>query len=298
MKEQNNKNNKDKVNKLNHKDYVESFKEHLISLSKSQNTVRNYVSDVSKYFDSFDEVNRDNVMEYKKLIGDLASTTINCKLSSIKSFNEYLLGEGIVEKIYILKKDFIKVQQKGNPTDVTEKQVKIFLDRVDKKECMYKSRNIALIHLIANTGIRREESTNILLKNIDLDNGEMIVIGKGNKQRTVLLTDKAIQVIKDYLIDRANHKFANSPYLFISERSEKLHKDSVNDIFEKYYTPKCKVKVHSLRHNMATSAIEQGVLTLPELQDQLGHSSVATSGIYAKARKSNIKKKINKLQIG
>jgi len=117
------------------------------------------------------------------------------------------------------------------------------------------------------------------------------------KQRNVLLTDKVIEVIKDYLIDRENMKYADSPYLFISERGWKLHKDTINDIFDFYCTPKCRVTPHQLRHHMATSAIEQGVLTLPELQNQLGHSSLSTVGIYAQARKSNIRKKINKLQI-
>jgi site-specific recombinase XerD len=282
------------------KTQIESFKLNLISLSKSPNTIRNYISDVNHYFKVFNVINRENILKYKGLINNFSVSTINCKLSALKSFNEYLLEKGLVSSIVILKSDFIKKQSDGNPTDVTEKQVNYFLKRVREKDHIYKSRNIAIIYLIANTGIRREESTNIKLKDLDLENGELLITkGKGNKQRIVLLNDIAIKVLKYWLKDRNRFKYAaKSPYLFVSERSEKLHKDSINDIFEYYYTPKCRVKVHSLRHNFASITQEQGILTLPELQNQLGHSSISTSGLYAHARKDNIKKKINKMQIG
>lgn len=281
------------------KSQIPNFKQYLISLSKSPNTVRNYTADVTHYFEIFDTINRENILKYKEKISGLATTTINCKLSSLKSFNEYLLSEGLIKSLAIIKSDFVKQQSKGNPTDITEKQVAKFLNRVNTKDTMYKSRNIAIIYLIANTGIRREEVTNLLLKNLDLENGELIVIGKGNKERNVLLNNKAIDVIKDWLKDRINFKHAaDSPYIFVSERSNKLHKDSINGIFELYYTPKCRVKVHSLRHNYGSVTQEQGILTLPELQNQLGHSSISTSGLYCHARKDNIKKKINKMQIG
>jgi len=282
------------------KNQIPNFKQYLISLSKSPNTVRNYTADVTHYFEIFDVINRENILKYKEKISGLATTTINCKLSSLKSFNEYLLSQNLIDGIHIIKRDFVKQQQnQSNPIDVTEKQVNKFLKRVSDKDNMYKSRNVAIIYLIANTGIRREEVTNLLLKNLDLENGELIVIGKGNKERNVLLNDKAIEVIKDWLKDRINFKHAaNSPYIFVSERSNKLHKDSINGIFELYYTPKCRVKVHSLRHAFATNIIEQDILTLPELQDQLGHANLSTTSRYTHARKDNIRKKINKLQIG
>jgi len=75
----------------------------------------------------------------------------------------------------------------------------------------------------------------------------------------------------------------------------KLSKDTINYIFNSYGVD---ITPHDLRHNYGTSTQEQGILTLPELQDQLGHSSISTSGRYCHARKDNIKKKINNLRIG
>ena len=179
------------------KSQIENFKQYLISQAKSQNTVRNYTTDITQYFDIFDTINRENVLMYKKKISNLATTTINCKLSSLKSFNEYLFLQNIVKEIFIIKADFIKVQNKNsNPINVTEEHVSKFLNTVSTKYNIYKSRNIAIIYLIANTGIRREEVTNIKLKDLYLENRELLISkGKGNKQRSILLK----LIIHDFL---------------------------------------------------------------------------------------------------
>jgi site-specific recombinase XerD len=278
---------------------IENYKQYLTSLSKSINTINTYISDINCYFKIYNSISRSNILSYKQqLSSEYSSVSINRKLSSLKSFNEFLLSINQIDSICILKQDFIKLQAKGNPTEITDAQVEKFLNRVNTKDHHYKSRNIAIINLIANTGIRREEICNLKLKNLDLINGEITFIGKGNKERTVLLNVSIISILETYLADRINYTHADSCYLFVSERANKLHKDSINTIFEYYWTPKCKIKPHQLRHNYATCSIEQDILTLPELQNQLGHSSLQTTGIYAQARKSNIRKKINNLKIG
>lgn len=277
---------------------LNEFKNYLISCSKSKNTISSYISDLEQYFSQYSTLSRENILKYKNSFSGSSASTINRKLTSLKQYNEYLLSTKQVDSIYILKEDFIKQQSKGNPTDVTTKQVENFLERVLTKDVDYKSRNVAIVFLIANTGIRRSECCNLLLRNIDLDNNEMIVIGKGNKERTVLLTDKVVELIKNYLVDRNKSKYKDSPYLFISERGNKLCPETINDIFDYYSTPKNKIRPHQLRHNYASTVVENNILTLTELQNQLGHSSISTTGIYTHARKDTIKKKINKLCIG
>jgi len=280
------------------KNKIEQYKNYLINQAKSSNTISSYISDLNHFFTLHDEISRDSIIRYKEEINGLSSSSINRKLSSLKSFNEFLLMLGLVDSVKIIKRDFIKVQSKGNPTDVTESQVSEFLDKVNNKYSLHRVRNIAIVFLIANTGIRREEITNLKLRNLDLVNGELKLIGKGDKERIVLLNDVAIKVIKDYLKIREKHKFASSQYIFLTERSEKLNKDTVNYIFNFSLHGDCKVGVHSLRHSFASSVIEQDVLTLPELQNQLGHASLQVTSMYCHARKENIKKKINNLRIG
>jgi len=278
------------------KNKIEQYKNYLINQAKSNNTISSYVSDLNHFFTLHDEISRDSIIRYKEEINGLSSSSINRKLSSLKSFNEFLLMLGLVDSVKIIKRDFIKVQSKGNPTDVTESQVSEFLDKVNNKYSLHRVRNIAMIFLFAYTGIRREEITNLKLKNLDLEKGELKLIGKGTKERRILLNDIVIKEINVYLKIRNRYKFAkDSSYIFLSERSMKLSKDTINYIFNSYGVD---ITPHDLRHNYGTSTQEQGILTLPELQDQLGHASISTSGKYCHARKENIKKKINNLRIG
>ena len=244
------------------KNKIEQYKNYLINQAKSNNTISSYVSDLNHFFTLHDDISRDSIIKYKEEINNLSSSSINRKLSAIKSFNEFLLMLGLIDSIKVIKRDFIKIQGKGNPTNITESQVSEFLDKVSNKYNLHRDRNIAIVFLIAHTGIRREEITNLKLRNLDIEKGELKLIGKGDKERTVLLNDVAIKVIKDYLEVREKHKFASSQYIFLSERSEKLDKSTINYIFNSYGDD-CKVGIHQLRHHMATSAIEPGVFSLP-----------------------------------
>ena len=284
------------IQKQNHSQYLTNFKQHLLNLSKSTNTIDSYSSDLKQYFTTFTVIDRKNIQQYKKQISSLAATTINRKLSSLKQYNEFLVSQNLINEIYIYKQDFIRIQDRGNPTNITEKTVLNFLIRVTTKHSKHKSRNTAIIYLMANTGIRRDEVCNILVSNIT--GNKLKIIGKGNKERTIILNNKAIEVINAYLIDRSNSKHANSPYLFLSQRGSKLTKESINGIFEFYSTPKCRVTPHDLRHNWCSTMIEKGILTPKEVQNQAGHSSILTTDRYTHARLDSIEKKVGNYQIG
>jgi len=207
------------------------------------------------------------------------------------------LSENLIDNIFVYKQDFIKIQEQGNPTNISEKTVLEFLQNVNNKYCLYKSRNIAIIYLMANTGIRREECCNMMMSYI-IDDKRLVFKGKGNKERKVVLNKKAQEVINLYLIDRAKNKYADSEYLFLSERGNKLRKESINAIFDFYSTDECKVKPHSLRHNWCSTMIEKGILTPKEVQNQAGHSSYMVTDRYTHARMESIEEKLYDYSIG
>lgn len=276
------------------------FTQYLTDLGKSKNTISSYLSDVEQYFAQSPAFTREDILQFKLSIFNLSlnSTTINRKLSSLKQYNEFLLHIKQISSIIIIKSDYIRIQNTGNPTTISEKTILKFLERVKTKECDYRSRNIAIIYLMANTGIRREECCDLKLNYLNLEDKEMKVIGKGNKERIILLTKVGIQVVANYLIDRENHKNVNSEYLFLSERGNKLQKESINGIYDFYGTPKCKVNPHALRHNYASTILENEILNIIELKNQLGHSSILTTEKYTHARKDKIKEKIKDFSIG
>jgi site-specific recombinase XerD len=284
--------------------HLTSFKQHLTTNNKSPNTINSYLLDINQYLSHFTTLSRENIQQYKQILKQNFSTeSYNRKLSSLKQLNEYLhLPEiNILPEVYIIKTDFIKQQYKGNPTHVSEKEVLQFLERVKNKPSTHQSRNIAIIYLMANTAIRREECANLKLSNIINGSKSKLLkfIGKGNKERTVVLNNTAIKVIDNYLIDRAKSKYVNSEYLFLSERGDKLTKTSINGIFDFYCTPiKFKITPHALRHNWCSTMLEKGIYDIIEVKDQAGHSSLTTTEIYTHARLDSMEEKANRYSIG
>ena len=155
---------------------------------------------------------------------------------------------------------------------------------------------MAMIYLMANTGLRREEVCNLKLDGLKRTNKGYILetYGKENKVREVGLNDLAVKVVENYLKVRNKSKYADSKYLFLSQRGEKLTVSAINDVFEFYGD----INPHALRHNYATTMLEEEILTLPELKNQMGHKSINTTYLYTHARQDVILKKIKDSGIG
>ena len=276
-----------------------SFKEYLSLLDKSQNTISAYLTDVNQYFSNFSAFTRENILNYRRSISQLSAATINRKLSSLRQYNEYLINTNqALPPLLIVRQDYVRIQDKGNPTNISEKTVLTFLHNIKTTNRSHQSRNIAIIYLIANTGIRRAECCNIKLSDLNLTRHELHIIGKGSKERFVALNKTAEKVINNYLEDRKKSRFADSEYLFLSERGTKLVKESINKIFNCYSTEDCKVHPHALRHNWCTTMLENGILSLIEVKNQVGHSSIKTTAIYTHARRDKIEEKIRSYSIG
>ena len=79
------------------KNKIEQYKNYLINQAKSNNTISSYVSDLNHFFTLHDEISRDSIIRYKEDISGLSSNSINRKLSTIKSFNKFLLMLGLID---------------------------------------------------------------------------------------------------------------------------------------------------------------------------------------------------------
>ncbi len=300
---------------LNHSLYIQQYTNHLISTSKSNSTITTYIPIINQYFQFLSDqqtnqqqatpqathqanqlsLSRPHIQSYISHLHtkSLSTITINKHLSALKSYNQFLYSQSLIPNLYIIKEDFIAHQHKGNPTELTKSQVTQFISHVESKYNTNRSRNLTLIKLILSTGIRREEITEIKLKNLNLQKGTLTVIGKGNKSRSVLLFNSTINLLITYLEYRSTHKHSNSPYLFLSERGNKLTKQAINNIFNIYSTPELSVSPHQLRHYFASDMLESGTYTLVELQNQLGHSNISTTSRYLHARIDNMRKKLD-----
>lgn len=276
---------------------LEKFREYLSKLGKSKNTIATYLQHVGLYFrwceDSFGSVPaqlyRPNVLDYisyMRTIRKYNPKSVNNHLSSLRSFNEYLIDAGVQTDLTVLKTDFMKIQtQYANPCTVEKKDVEAFRQRLLEGGS---KRDYAIVTLYAYTGIRRSECVNLKLDDIDLIAKEIYVVGKGDKLRTVYLNDKTIHAIREYLKVRKS----DSPYLFVSRQSEKMAASRINQIFNQYsemITPK------TLRHFFCSNALDSGEYRIHEVANQAGHSNVQTTLIYSNPSAKEMKEKANRL---
>lgn len=182
---------------------LNEFKQYLLGIGKSENTALNYCDKVKLYFkwclDSFgsepQQLYRANVLDYisyMKTIKRYSPKSVNNHLSSLRSFNEFLIFSGRQTELAIVKNDFMKIQtQYANPCTVEQKDVEAFRQRLLEGG---NKRDFAIVTLYTYTGIRRSECVNLRLDQINLIAKEIYVVGKGDKQRTVYA-----QAVIDYL---------------------------------------------------------------------------------------------------
>ena len=285
---------------------LKNFELYLLDNAFSPNTVKGYISDLKLYatwynnqHSDMDILDRQDIIAYKVYLKHSKrqdAKTINHKLSSLKKYNEYLIDINKMDTIVILKKDMCKIQTEfANPTDITKDDVKKFFNSVKNSGSKTALRDFAIVYLLAYTGIRISECLNIQHRDLNLDEQELIVHGKGNKQRTVYLNDNVCAVLKEYLNTNRTYKnykdFIKSQYVFISHRANKMTTSRVNQIFDKYNDD---IHPHSLRHWFCTNALESGML-LHEIANQAGHANIQITMRYTNPTKQTLKNKMNNL---
>jgi site-specific recombinase XerD len=275
---------------------LEEFREYLTLQGKSENTINSYYLHMKGYYQWYLEsfgrecsvLYRENILDYISYLRNIkkdTGRTINCKISALIKFNEFLIEKGIQQEQVVSKKDNIKVQQTyANPSDITKQEVDAFRQQLLENG----HRDIyCLATLLAYAGLRISEALNIQLTDFNLTVGELKVRGKGDKDRVVFLNDKIINSIREYLRVRES----DSPYLFTNSNGKVIHRSTINKIFNKYSD---KITPHTLRHFFCTIALEGG-LSVHEVAYLAGHSNIHTTLLYLNPSREKIRHKIAQL---
>lgn len=143
-------------------------------------------------------------------------------------------------------------------------------------------RDIAILEFLFATGLRVSEVSNLKYTNIDLNSGNIRVIGKGNKERTIQICDAEVKMaLKEYFSLFKDEIYKNK-WIFINRLGNKFTEQSISNMIKKYQqaaninqylTP------HMFRHSFATMLLEEGV-DIRYIQGMLGHASISTTQIY------------------
>ncbi|MEE1056970.1 MAG: tyrosine recombinase XerC [Acutalibacteraceae bacterium] len=154
------------------------------------------------------------------------------------------------------------------------------LNAVDSK---YKERDYCILTLFLNCGLRLSELTSLNLNSFKGEK-QLIVTGKGNKQRIVYLNDACIEALKEYKKVRPVNSIKDSEALFLSRQNNRISPKTVQAMVNKYLKKigldGAGYSVHKLRHTAATLMYQHGNVDIRVLQDILGHENLGTTEIY------------------
>ena len=205
-------------------------------------------------------------------------SSIGRKLAAIRAFFKYLLRLGKVVKNPAELVSTPK-KEKRVPFHLTIDEV-IALVEAPKGSDILPLRDRVILETLYSCGIRVSELTGLDLADLDLEEGLVRVLGKGNKERIVPLGSYARKAIAPYLAVRGN-PLADAP-LLVNARGGRLTSRSVGRIVDKYILKLATVKKispHTLRHTFATHLLEGGA-DLRAIQELLGHASLSTTQKY------------------
>jgi len=296
------------------KEFLAMFEEYLkVEKNRSPHTIEAYARDVSQ-FQAFLSGRDDNIrttdighLAIRRYIGSLykkeKKSSIGRKLASIRSFFDFLVKKGYLENnparmVSIPRREnwlssFISVDEAFD------------LMAVPKGASLGKTRDRAILETLYSCGLRVSELVGRNMEDVELKEGVLKVLGKGNKERIVPIGEKAVKAIEDYLSVRQEARGkrqgkdfvvqasrlpqaarvcsqAKADPLFTNLRDGRLTQRSV-ERFVKRYTSNIgggkRITPHSLRHTFATHLLDNGA-DLRGIQEMLGHASLSTTQKY------------------
>ena len=274
------------------KEYIDDYINYIRTIRNYSNfTETNYLLDLDNYEDylkknkiNFKNIKYQDITNYNKYLKEelnLSSSSLSRHLSTLRSFYNYLLSEGIIDSNpFKLVSSPKKVQKLPNYMKYNE-----FEEMVNVCENNPLGiRNKCLLEVLLATGARISEIINIKLNDMDLSNQEIKVLGKGNKERIVFINEHAVDSINDYLNNSRNILLGNkqSDKLFINHIGGDLTDRGVRTILDniiKQSSLNIKVTPHMFRHTFATMLLNEGC-DLKSVQELLGHVNMSTTQIY------------------
>jgi len=269
----------------------------------SLHTVKAYVKDIEE-FDSFNKIHFEqdsiDIVGYPQIRSwivslvdsNISASSVNRKISSLKSYYKFLLRIKQIEQSPLLKHKALKTPKKIQ-IPFSEKEVDLVLNQIIYPDGFEGIRDKLIIDMFYTTGIRRAELINLKLSSIDLKSNTLKVIGKRNKERILPLLPIIISQIKMYIIQRnAIQDIKKTEQLFMTQKGVKLNDSLVYRLINTYFSTiseKVKKSPHILRHTFATHLLNNGA-DLNSVKELLGHSSLASTQVYTHSSLSELKK--------
>lgn len=283
---------------------IQAYQEYLVKEKNySLLTVQAYVSDImsfQEYLNNNHEATSVENVVYPQIRSwivilienNISNTSVNRKVSSLKSYYKFLLKIKQITVNPLLKHKSLKTAKKIQ-IPFSKKELQDVFEFNSYSNDFEGIRNQLIIELFYTTGIRRAEMINLPLENVDLYQKTIKVIGKRNKERIIPLLDCTVKLIESYKLQR-NHLevIKNNEMLILSKNGNKVSESFVYRLINEYFSSvsqKTKKSPHVLRHSFATHLLNNGA-DLNSVKELLGHASLSSTQIYTHSSLAALKK--------
>lgn len=291
-------------------DHVESFFDYRLTVYEaSEQTIKSNRIDLH-LFKEFVENRPDDTIDgpaiiafqyYLKNERQNSGGSINRKIFTLRRYAQHLQLIDVEEAAALPFKDILKIRQgyRERPLALTGPQIKRLFSVIDR-ETVLGIRDYAVYGLMFLAGLRVGEVHQLNLESIDLEQKVLVVVGKGNRQRTINLHEELFQILSEFLTVRpAFYRQDTSQALFISKKGNRLAIRTMEDNFKKIVARAdlqagFPVTCHTLRHTFASTLNDKEVDILV-IQSLLGHSTPKSTEAYIHPSRERIKKAMDKL---
>ncbi len=305
-------------------DLLSQYRMSLEAGNRSPRTIEWYLEILRRFFGflekksptkSIREIGREEVRQYirylqgaprwphrpknGKDLGKLSPSSIQGHVRAIKAFLGWLVEEGYIDSNPLVKFPLPTVPQYVIRT-LTLEHIELLLSAIDRTTSlgfMY----YCIILVLLDAGMRISELVNIKMTDLDIQQGLVTILGKGQKQRVVPLTRFTLRELLRYIQNfRKNHGFLESPYLFPDSNGGHISTNGIQQylrrLAEKAGLKDVKVTPHVFRHTFGTNAAARSVNAFM-IKDMMGHSSLQTTNKYIHLQTADIKAQHNRFSL-
>ena len=270
---------------------LDSYERYLVAEKNlSRYTLRNYRTDLldfARYFEMYEDVgpleaDRQSFRRYLAHARDrgVVAASLARKVSTARNFFRFLVREGYLQTNPLAGVNAPK-RERRLPTILTKEHLTALIASANE-ETPQGTRNRAILELIYAAGVRLSEVVGLDLRSLDLGERTLLVRGKGNRERMVLIGAPAEQALRRYLKEARPKLADDTPALFLNREGQRLSGRSIQQIVRRHALRAGldeRVHPHLLRHSFATHLLDGGA-ELRVVQDLLGHASASTTQIY------------------
>lgn len=274
--------------------HIQSFLDYLkFEKRYSAHTLLAYTNDLTDFFDFLDtqygiqdlrEIRSTFVRSWLASLKDmdLGASTLNRKISSLKSFFKYHLRMGTVQQSPMGQVISPK-KSKRLPVFVREDDTQLLVKNLEVAAEDWKSLNTKmLVSIFYATGMRLSELIGLKEGQVDVSRGQIKVLGKGNKERIIPVSEELMTAVREYQVLKRKEFGDSGETLLVTEKGKKLYPKYawtlVNQALGEASTLD-KKSPHVLRHSFATHLMNHGA-DLNAVKELLGHSSLAATQVY------------------